>query len=302
MAVTSLPRASALVLAASTALVSGAALAEPPPTVLLPAAPPDDPNAPPPPSAQPPPPPPSTQPPPGPPPPRDYMPPPPAWGAPPAYGPYDGPPPPPPYVAQPRTYRDGLYVRLGLGLVNHQSKLSYPKVRYPVSTAAGTGNGTLKGAGFGVDAAVGGSVRPGLAIAFEFGGHDVASPTASSGAPRPDALSYSRIGAMADWYPNPKGGFHVQGGAALATTTFEYTRTVYYDLAPGQTVDLAEDPETLHGWAWHAGIGYEWWAARDWSMGILGRVDVAKLKGQGTFGNHELVMVSPGLMFSITLN
>ncbi len=233
-----------------------------------------------------------------------HVPPPPAWGAPPAYGaryPY-GPPPPPYYVPHPYIARDGLYVRLALGVSSLQSTLSSPVVRLPTGARVGTANDKLTGTGFGVEAAIGGSIRPGLALAFEFGGYDLASPTSSQRLSRPDALSFSHVGALLDWFPDPRGGFHVQGGVGLASMTFDDSTTYAFDLAPGQTVDATEAPDTLQGLTGHAGVGYEWWAARDWSMGILFRVDGAKLTGQGDYGDHQMAVLSPGLRFSITLN
>lgn len=259
------------------------------PFVFLPVAPPNASGAP----AAPPPPPPGyageAQP--GPPPPGDG---PPSWD----YG-----PPPPTYVPPERQrgyhFRDGFYFRMGVGLARPSVALSYPLVFRTNGQAAGTGTDTIKGGGLGLDAAVGGNLFPGFALALDFGGHDASAPatTANDGL-RVDAYGYSRVGVLIDFYPNPRKGFHVQGGVGFASATVASRQSISQ---PAAITTMAED-QTFSGGQVNAGAGLEWWVGPDWSIGGLGRIEWSSMTATVDGGKAKLKSITPSILFSLTLN
>ena len=229
--------------------------------------------------------------------------PPPAYGYPPppyGYGPYG--PPPPVYVPPERRLgyhlHHGLYFRMGFGIAFHNSRLTYPfsGITAGGSSVQGTASDRLSGAGFAIDAAIGGSPVPGFIIAFDLGGHDATglSQAAADGT-SVQGLSYSRLGALVDWYPNPRGGFHVQGGVGFATVSLD-VRT------PDGIGVVGRYPDTLGGFASNAGIGWEGWVGSDWAVGGLFRFDWASLRQTVDGQAAKMTVATPALLVSLTFN
>lgn len=228
-------------------------------------------------------------------------PPPPNYYPPPAYYPYG--PPAPVYVPPDRRpgyhMRRGLYFRLGFGVAFHRSRMTYPiyGVNQTGATVSGTNSDTFTGTGIAIDAAIGGAPVPGFAIAFDLGGHDVSSLSQKSAdGMTVQGLSYSRIGVMLDWYPNPRGGFHVQGGGGFASIGLDTRANAN---PPGV---VANYPDTLGGYALHGGAGWEGWVGADWSIGALLRYDYASMTQTQAGQTTKMVLGTPSLMFSMTFN
>ena len=234
--------------------------------------------------------------------------PPPPSGAPPAYGPPpDGGPgyPPPPYPAPPGYLpppavaerpgghlHDGFYLRMGGGVAIHHSKLTMP------SRPAGFGptspmTQTLTGTGLALDFAIGGAVADGLVIAGDLGVQSLRpkSDRAAPGDAELDRVSASRLGAMIDWYIDPRAGFHVQGGLALAGYSYHRTIAADYDVSA-----------SLGGVGWNVGVGWEGWVGRTWGLGALLRLDGMSLKRTDAGDEATATLISPSVMFTATHN
>jgi len=97
----------------------------------------------------------------------------------------------------------------------------------------------------------------------------------------------SALGLHADWYPDPTGGFHLQGMVGAGT------------LLLGDTADSDYAPA---GSVMAGGAGYEWWLDPDTSLGIALRADLAALEYEdgdtGIVYEHESLHV--GLMATAT--
>ncbi len=212
-------------------------------------------------------------------------------------------PPPPVYVPPERMHgyhlRDGFYFRMAVGLARPSVALSYPLLFSTNGQAAGTGVDTLRGGGLGLDAAVGGTLFPGFALALDFGGHDTSAPstTANDGL-RVEAYGASRIGALIDFYPNPRKGLHVQLGGGLASATIVSRRSI---AQPSAVTTMSED-QTFSGTQINAGVGWEGWVGPDWAIGGLARIEWSKMSATVDGGRANLKAITPGLMFSLTLN
>lgn len=212
-------------------------------------------------------------------------------------------PPPPVYVPPERLpgyhLRDGFYFRMAAGLARPSVAISYPLVFATNGQPAGTGTDTIRGAGLGLDAAVGGNVFPGFAIALDFGGHDTSAPTTSaSDGLRIGAYGASRIGVLVDFYPNPRKGFHVQAGGGLASATISARRSL---AVPSAVSTMAED-QNFSGGQLNAAIGWEGWVGPNWAIGGLARMEWSQMSATVDGGRAKLKAITPGLMFSLTLN
>jgi hypothetical protein len=85
------------------------------------------------------------------------------------------------------------------------------------------------------------------------------------------------LAPTADIYPNPLGGFHFGGGAGVA----------------GATVRI-EDPSFRSiggtGVGFTAQLGYDFWTAEEWSVGLLGRATfavVGSAQAASSISGHE---------------
>jgi hypothetical protein len=77
-------------------------------------------------------------------------------------------------------------------------------------------------------------------------------------------ISLVRLGPFLDWYPRPRRGFHVQASLALAVQ-------VESDFKGNPLEPAAIGPSTSFG------LGHEWFLARSWSLGLIGRYGVGRL-------------------------
>jgi hypothetical protein len=147
----------------------------------------------------------------------------------------------------------------------------------------------LSGTGAAFDIGIGGSVGKGVILAGDFGA--LSHEPSSSGDVHPQGkirrLGYTRLGVLLDWYLSPTGGFHVQGGAAIASAN--YRRNAGF---------AVNDSHVVGGMGFHLGAGYEGWVGDDWGLGGL----MAKLSDSDDQGDHELTLMTPSVLLTATFN
>lgn len=126
------------------------------------------------------------------------------------------------------------------------------------------GGGPTQSLAVAADVYWGASPKRGVAIGGFF--EDTAAPI--------DSQNIWILGPYVDYYPNPVLGLHLMGTAGLAE------RTVFE--TPGGS---------LFGWSLGAGGGYDLWAEKEWSCGLL--VHLAYVSLQPGVG------IIPGILFSL---
>ncbi len=157
----------------------------------------------------------------------------------------------------PRTH-DGFYMQLDAGL-------GY------LSTSASAGGATEKLSGLTFPTAIllGGTVGPvviGGGLLMDYAASPSFSYNGQSSSASGAHLYMISMGVFADIYPNPSGGFHIQPFLGYGGLSLEYNG--YTGSGPSGMV-LA------------AGVGYDWWVADEWSIGIMGRMTYAPLSNSG---------------------
>ena len=207
------------------------------------------------------------------------------------------PPPPPPAPVKPR---EGLFIRVALGGAAHVGSVE--------TKANGTSlwKADVNGGAVDLQIAAGASVAPGLVLAGELGAHVVTDPTlkntsGTSGVADgklKGTLTYTRVGALGVYFPDPKNGLYVLAGLALARQEFKSTD----DTLPQVTKDSYAYQTTGVGVA--GGIGYEVNVGGRSSLGGMFRLDVASMSGSDTPAATKLdrtaKMVSPAISFVYT--
>jgi hypothetical protein len=119
------------------------------------------------------------------------------------------------------------------------------------------------------------------------------------------SLNLFTIGPYIDWYPHAHEGFHILGTLGYANVRFSV------DEGNGSASN-SSGGVTIGG-----GIGYDWWVARDWSIGILGRMTFAHTS-QTVAGGSVVVVngtnvatgdvtvsqdtIAPEILFSFSFN
>jgi hypothetical protein len=165
--------------------------------------------------------------------------------------------------AAPRMH-DGFYLQLtlGVGAVVHHSLATFRDPGPPQQATYSESGGGPAVAG---SLLMGGSLRPGLVLGGGVLGVTsfVSLAHERDGVPidvedggGPFFVSVGVIGPFIDYYPHPTRGFHVQGMAGYAT---------YNGPHAGNSFD------TPRGIGLMAGVGYDWWVGKEWSVGLLAR-------------------------------
>lgn len=174
---------------------------------------------------------------------------------------------------------DGLYYRIAFGA-------GYVK--------ATTNNGSeVTGWGFSPEFWVGGSPVAGLALGGTFGivavpNPDAAITAADSGGLGPISgeaqglATYSTYGLFADYYPNPRAGLHIMAGLNFSSFKF--------------IPDSGNASQPATGVGVFGGIGYEWWAGQQWSVGPLVRLHWASVSDD----SGATSILSPVIMLGVT--
>lgn len=180
---------------------------------------------------------------------------------------------------------DGLHLRLGLGFGGLTDTIT---LDWPVGITTVEIDGKASGGSLAFHLGIGGEVAEGLTLggylltesvtdpAIEFEGTQVTDTV--------DVGTLAMLGVFIDYYTNVHKGFHLGGG--LGAATLKTTDT------SGNTSEADQQPGG--GGAMFL-IGYDWWIGDQWSMGILGRITGAGLRGDHI--RHDLGALS--ILFSV---
>ena len=193
---------------------------------------------------------------------------------------------------------NGFYLRLGLGGgrlgVNFGSNRSHD---LGGSVEGGFGEGSVA-----FELALGGTPAPGLVIGgglyvdFTPGQPETSTLKVNGKSASPlvfDRASIALLGPFADYYFDPKLGWHAQGALGIASM----------GLGKGSQADKpATGSKGMGGLGFMIGGGYEWWIAEQWSMGVLLRFTYVAVESD--HGDAEVWMAKgfaiPEIMFGTT--
>jgi hypothetical protein len=191
---------------------------------------------------------------------------------------------------------DGFYLRISAGFAAYDERLESGDLPLGGSLEARSrGIATMS------DVAIGGTVAPGwvigggiftadlLASTFRTSGDALAVPPSELD---PGLRSVSVFAPFVDWYPNVRGGFHVRGAIGLSTLTPQ----VFGHPATQRSEYLAV------GGGLVLGVGYDWWVADEWSIGVMSQAIARYLSGEDDDGVKwtHLVTTTPGLYVCLT--
>lgn len=168
----------------------------------------------------------------------------------------DEPPKPPPAGGQPG--RNGWYLRLslGVGLLTDAVRAS----GFKGTLSSGTGAAQLM-VGYGIDSSV--VLGAGLLFDWSFSPHFSSSSVGSD----LNAANLTMLAAFVDYFLAPaEDGWHLMGALAIAGLALS-------DQGTGSTLGN----KTATGGALMVGGGYEWPIDREWALGAIGRLVIARL-------------------------
>jgi hypothetical protein len=154
----------------------------------------------------------------------------------------------------------------------------------------GSASATLSGGSASLELYFGGTPVPGLALTFGgfLTGASAPGPSISVngttvGTANNVSLQLGTFGPYVDFYPFPSGGFHVLGTlgfAQLSTSNSDGTTT------------------SENGFTVGAGVGYDFWVASNWSLGVLGRLQFASAKVNNDGFTTTDNIVAPAILLS----
>jgi hypothetical protein len=201
---------------------------------------------------------------------------------------------PSPCRQPPDAYRhDGFYLRIGSGFGFGMFSGTGP-----------TGKVSISGLSVGSPVAVGGNVGEGFVIALAVSGTQINGTVDGSRFPDAKATaSLAMLGLLADWFPDPTGGWHAGGTVALGAMQITDIVTDANPSAPG--VPSSRDQAGL---CFAGGIfgGHDWWIGQQWSLGLAlvasGATSATLADRDGAKTGYSLSALSVGLQSSFTLH
>jgi hypothetical protein len=161
----------------------------------------------------------------------------------------------------------------------------------------------VRGVGPAFEISLGGTVAPGLVIGggiYTVGTEkltwkaDAAVPFSDDGSDTIEGGqgALGMLGVIIDFYPNPRGGFHVQGGLGIGTLTLEHDDDTNF---PGENWEGGGGGAML-------GAGYEFFVSDQWSIGGLARLLLVsgKLRGSESERDNDGRGFAPAILFGAT--
>jgi hypothetical protein len=191
---------------------------------------------------------------------------------------------PTPAAAEPRTH-DGLFFQgsfgFGPGWLNE--KLESGPDEQKLSAAGVTGTFELL---------LGGSPVPGFVIGGGITGHSIVNPTIEVGGQEFEtddtSVGITQISLFSNWYPQPTSGLYFHGAVGYA--------------AASVTVDDTTRDAGTSGLVLGMGAGYDFWIAKEWSLGPQFRLTYAHLTGKEDGIDITDNFISPTIAFSATFH
>lgn len=192
---------------------------------------------------------------------------------------------------------DGFYFRFGTGFGAVSESLRSSRA----AVYGGRVEGNTSGLATLGELAFGGTLAPGLALGGGVYTFDIVTATfrgtddSASAPPReldPARRNFALVGPFVDWYFDDRSGFHAQLALGIASLS-----VVELDTSP-----VEDEPYGAIGGGIMLGIGYEWWVAEEWSLGVMARTTAAFLVGkdESDVTWHHALGSSPGPMFTVT--
>jgi hypothetical protein len=206
-------------------------------------------------------------------------------------------------VPRTRRYHDGFYFRFALGIgAGHESAKADRVLRclnpegctVPERPFEASGGGTTPV----TEVAIGYAPWPGIVIGVgaytaTIPGHTVTSNNEFTGDYGIRLSQLAIFGLLLDYYPWADGGFHFQASPGVGTYVAGAGTA-----APGSPLAQAHSSA---GFGFMLGVGYEWWIADQWSMGLMGRFLYAATSGSDNRGvNWEHTSYAPSVLVGLT--
>jgi hypothetical protein len=202
------------------------------------------------------------------------------------------PPPPAPVEEAGVHTHDGFFLRLGLGL-------GYGFVS--VTSDDSDGETHAKGVGILPEIMLGGTVAPGVVLGGALLAASFPSPTIENEdgdeADIDVNATFSTVDFFVNIYPDPKQGLQFQaliGYAVFIARDDEDDETLFQNLE-----EEADDPS---GVVLGAGVGYEGWVGKQWSVGAMARVMYAPLSTTLSDVDLSVNVIVPSVSFIATLH
>ena len=164
-------------------------------------------------------------------------------------------------------FHDGFYLRMAVGSGGM-------RWRDQAVSEANVGDTNVNAAGGAAEVSVGGTPSPGFVVAgslLAFGSAYGDLNDGNGSTHLTKTIGYALFGATLDLFPDPRSGFHFGGtlGPAFATKTEDDQVHRRWTTTIGAGMSLA--------------TGYDWWIARQWSLGFLVRATGARFWGSMTY-------------------
>jgi hypothetical protein len=179
---------------------------------------------------------------------------------------------------------DGFFARSEPSLAFFRAVVSGPETA-PHRTG-------IRGYGQAASISVGGTPAPGLVVGGTVWTARLDPQFVENGrtvSPDDDSVKISvvRLGPFLDFYPDPRGGFHVMAAAAVSAQ-------VETDVKGN-----AVEPAAL-GAALSIGPGYEWFIMDQLSFGLLGRISLGRLVRTPSHGEQHILWIIPEIALTAT--
>ena len=180
---------------------------------------------------------------------------------------------------------DGFYLRMAVGGGRFRDDF-----KHEITRLFGIGlEGHAEGASGSFEVSAGYALKPGLILGGGVFIEQAVEPKVEIGdADYSDTVSVGTlvmVGPMIEWYVNPEGGFFFGGGPVGARLQIK-----------DESGDLSDHEPVGGGLV--ANVGYDFWVAEQWSLGIMGRFSVVSLRDDDII--HTVTVASA--LLSVTYN